>query len=165
MQSHFEVLFEAAGDRYPQPEDLSLVTQYVASIPERLKTYQRLRDQELAVMQQIADQLPEHLPAAADAELEQSLIKGALTLRYCAMGLLLNDVSFVQARITSWLSEALLTEPTQADRLVYDLMTQQLNRLLSASQQALFHPMFAVAIELLVNAETAEPELTLAAMF
>jgi hypothetical protein len=168
MQSHFEILFEAAGERYPHPEDLSRLTQYVASIPERLKTYQWLRDQELTFLQKVADQLQDSLPEAPEAALEQSLKNGALVLRYCAMGLLVNDEALVHERITSWLSESLVTEPNPADAMVYRLMTQDLN-LLPASQHALLQPMWAVAIALLgptaLPVPEAEEELTLAAMF
>ncbi len=170
MQSHFETLFEAAGERYPHPEDLSLLTQYVASIPERLKTYQWLRDQEITLLQKVADQLEERLPEASEAALERSLRNGALVLRYCAIGMLVNDPSLVRDRISSWLSDSLSLDHSPSDAMVYRLMTQHLNQLLSASQQLLFHPMFMVATDLLGLPETPivaelEAELTLAAMF
>jgi Phycobilisome protein len=166
MQSHFEILFEVAGERFSSAEELSLVTQYVAALPERLKTYQLLRDQELPLLQKVANQLQENLPEASAATLEHSLKNGALVLRYCAMGLLLNDESYVRERIASWSRDALPLDQNPADAMVYHLMTQQLNQLLSAQQQALCQPLWVMATDMLGPTEVlVEAELTLAAMF
>jgi Phycobilisome protein len=175
MQSHFETLFEAANDHYPRSEDINTVTQYAASLPERLKAYQRLRDQEVKLLQKVVDQLQEQFPETSDEILERSLRNGALVLRYCGMGMLTNDLDFVRSRISSWLSESLPTEQHPAEAALFQLVEKLLSQLLTPNQQALFQPMFTLAIDVLNQAATPavvaapeleeEEELTLAGMF
>jgi len=120
---------------------LPIFSQYVDSLPIRLETYRTLRDRELEIMQQVADQLQAAMPHETVENLERSIKNALLVLRYCAMGMLLNDASFVQDRLMSWLSGSMATYNTQAiDIALHRLLNQRLVQTLTASQINLLGP-------------------------
>ena len=114
MHPQIETIFDEAEHRYLKPEELGVINQYVNSLPERLDTYRMLRDRELEIMQQVADQLEAALPNETVENLERSLKNALLLLRYSAMGMLLNDEAFVQSRLLSWLMTTISIHNTQA---------------------------------------------------
>jgi Phycobilisome protein len=127
MPSPIEIVFDEAENRYLKTEELRSLGQYVVSLPERVSIYRILRDQELTLMQQVADQLHIQQPDTHPDHLERSIKHGILILRYCAMGMLLADEGFVQSRLLNWLSDA---DPSHSgDRYCYvcadDPSTQQ----------------------------------------
>ncbi|WP_052128816.1 hypothetical protein [Neosynechococcus sphagnicola] len=91
MHETIQALFDEAESRYLKPEELTLLNEYVDSLPERLEIYRRIRDQELSLMQQVADQLEQDLPETSIPQLERSLKNTLLVLRQSAMALLLKS--------------------------------------------------------------------------
>jgi hypothetical protein len=141
MHPQIEALFDEAETRYLKPEELTLINQYVGSLPARLDVYRTVRDRELEVMQWVADQLQTQLPQESVEALERSLKNALLVLRYCAMGMLLDDEAFVQTRLLRWMTETLKAYDTRAiDEMLYRLLNQRLVQTLSQKQASLFIP-------------------------
>lgn len=146
MHPQLESVFDEAENRYLKPEELGLLSHYVSSLPDRLETYRVLRDRELEIMQQVADNLVASLPNEAQAHLERTIRNGLLVLRYCAMGMLLEDETFVQGRIQGWLKETIQAyETPHIEAKLYALLTQFLMQSLTTAQMALLQPMLALA--------------------
>ncbi len=157
MNSKIATLFDNVETRYLQPEELTMVGQYVESIPVRLDAYRTLRDRELELMQQVADQIQKEMPDARVEDLERSIKNGLLLLRCCAMGMLLNDDTFVQERLLSWLNETLAIYNTkQIDLALHRLLNQRLSQTLTPKQINLLGPHIKKAQTLLLQ-PTAAP--------
>ncbi|OLP18862.1 hypothetical protein BST81_08060 [Leptolyngbya sp. 'hensonii'] len=156
MHPQIEAIFDEAESRYLKSEELDVLNQYVETLPIRLETYRRLRDEELAVMQQVADQLQAELPQEKIANLERSIKNALLMLRYCAMAMLLNDESVVHERLLSWLRQNVQTYSTQTiDVVLYRLLNQRLSQTLSLQQMNLFSPLLKLAQSELLNSSSA----------
>ncbi len=157
MHPQIEAIFNEAENRYLTPDELGLISQYVDSLPERLEAYRTLRDRELEVMQRVADQLQAAMPQEDIKNLERSIKNALLLLRYCAMGMLLDDESFVKDRLLGWLQGTLSSYNIQAiDSTLYRLLNQQLSQTLNASQLNLFTPILTMAQNSLLQ-NTAAP--------
>jgi len=163
MHPQIETIFDEAETRYLKPEELGVLGEYVNSLPTRLETYRLLRDQEIDIMQAVADQLEAELTQAKMEELERSIKNALLVLRYCAMGMLLNDTTFVETRIKGWLTQVMKAYDTHAiDTALYRLLNQHLNQVLNHDQMAQLSPLLTLAQNLLLGTEQ-EP-LTAAAL-
>ncbi|GAB4376103.1 MAG: hypothetical protein Kow00121_22690 [Elainellaceae cyanobacterium] len=138
MHPEIEAIFDNAENRYLKPEELKFITQYVESLPERLEVYRILREQELEIMQGVVDQLQAQLPQEPTELLERSIKNALLMLRYCSMGMLLNDEAFVKMRFLDWVSQSTKVYDTEKiDTLLYRLLNQRLNQILTPPQMAL----------------------------
>jgi hypothetical protein len=144
MNPVLPLLFQQPSQGYLKPAELTLLGRYVASLPERVKLYRQLRDQETPILQAIVDRLPAALAQSPQPALEQSVKQLALILRYAAMGMLIDDAEFAQRRLADWLPTLMTAYQTQAlDRALYQLLHQLLSRLLSEPQWALLKPNLA----------------------
>lgn len=150
MHPQIEVLFDEAESRYLKPEEMGLLSEYVQSLPARLLTYRTLRDRELDIMQPVADQLQVELPQEKIENLERAIKNTLLTLRYCAMGMLLNDETFVKERLVSWLGGTMALYNSQAiNSILYRLLHQQLSQVLGVQATSLLTPHLLMAQTLL----------------
>ncbi len=155
MTFKLDSLVNSSGQSYLEPSELTTLSQYVSSIPERLAVYRILRDQEIAIMQPIANALQQHAQAPA-AKLEQSLRHGLMVMRHIAMAMLLDDSQFLEQRLKGWLPDIVNSHDTQAlDRQLFQLLDQQLGRVLTPAQLHLLKPGLA-QVEALI---TASPEV------
>lgn len=160
MHPHIEALFDNAESRYLKPEELNILSQYVESLPARLSTYRTLRDCELEVMQQVADQLQIELAQEKIEHLERALRNALLTLRYCAMGLLLNDESFVRERLMGWMSGTMrFYNSSTINAVLYRLLNQHLMEVLGPQPMHLLTPYLKLAQTLLYE-QSVEPTPT-----
>jgi hypothetical protein len=150
MHPQIEALFDEAESRYLKPEELGLLSEYVQSLPVRLLTYRTLRDRELDIMQPVADQLQMELPQEKIENLERAIKNTLLTLRYCAMGMLLNDETFVKERLVSWLGGTMTLYNSQAiNSTLYRLLHQQISQVLGTQATSLLTPHLLMAQTLL----------------
>lgn len=146
MHPQIEAIFDDAETRYLKPEELKLITQYVQSLPERLEVYRTLRNQELEVMQWVADQLQAQMPQEAQELLERSIKNALLMLRYCSMGMLLNDEALVKERFLRWVSQSAEVYNTEKiDTALYRFLNQRLAKVLGAQQMSFLSPMLEMA--------------------
>lgn len=152
MHPQIEALFDEAESRYLKPEELGLLNEYVQSLPARLTAYRALRDRELDIMQPVADQIQKELSQEKIETLERAIKNALLTLRYCAMGMLLNDETFVRDRLTSWLGGTMSFYNNQTvNSTLYRLMNQRLTEVLDGQAMSLLTPYLLLAQTLLHN--------------
>lgn len=164
MQSPLEGVFDEAENRYLKPEELHAIGQYVASIAERMNAYRALRDHEIDLVQRAADELQLELPSIEILTLERTIKYGMLTLRQCAMGMLLNDAEYVQKRLLSWLKDAIaLHNDQEINAVFFRLIQQQLRVSLNAHQVALLEPFLSLVDS--VTPAQEEEMLTVAGIF
>jgi hypothetical protein len=155
MHSQIAAIVSDAENRYLKLEELKLITQYVASMPERLDAYRNLRDRELEVMQAVVDQLQAEFPQESEANLERSIKHALLMLRYCALSLLTNDETLVQHRFLDWVIPLAKVYETKAiDAKLYRLLNQQLSKALTAKQMSYLSPSLSLAQEALLSQST-----------
>lgn len=163
MPSSINGIFDEAENRYLKPEELQIVGQYVDSIADRISAYRVLRDRELDLIQQAADQLQREMPSTEVTVLERAVKNGMLTLRHCAMAMLLDDPNFVQ-RLLPWLKDSIeLYQAQGANTTFFGLMKQQLRISLSAQHMELLEPFFSL-VEAVIPAQEEEM-LTIAGIF
>ncbi len=150
MYPQIAALFDEAESRYLKPEELSILGQYVQSLPARVTTYRTLRDRELEVMQQVADQLQAEMPQEKIEHLERAIKNALLTLRYCAMGMLLNDENFAKDRLSNWIGGAVHLYNSQSiNTTLYSLLNQRLSQVLDVQSMTLLTPYLLLAQTLL----------------
>lgn len=153
MNPTLEALFDEPEKRYLQSDELNVLSQYVSSVPERIKTYRQLRDSEVQTLQPIADQLQQQFSEVPEAALKRSIQNGLLVLRYAAMAMLMDDPGLMTKRLQSWLPEMVTAFDTLAvDEALHQLLAQRLSSTLTAQQFALLSPALAMAKQLLKGA-------------
>ena len=146
MNIPITALFDAAETHYLKPEELGVVNQYMSGFPARLEAYKSLRDRELEIVQWVADQLQVRHPQEPIDLLERSLKNAMLVLRDCAMAMLLNDPTYVQTHLLTWLSSTMSAHPTQAiDLTLHQLLNQRLSQKLDPAHWKLLGPHLAPA--------------------
>ncbi|MBD0269676.1 MAG: hypothetical protein ICV77_15455 [Cyanobacteria bacterium Co-bin8] len=115
-----------------------------------MKAYRLLRDQEVALMQPVADSLQQQMPDVPEATLEFSVRSGLLVLRYAAMAMLMDDEVFVEERLRGWLPEMVKAYNTEAvDQKLFEALAQRLSQTLPPQQMSLLKPCLEKAKSLL----------------
>lgn len=154
MHPRVETIFDEAENRYLNPEELGVLSQYVDSLPARLELYRAMRDNEIAIMQAVADQLQAEFPNEKIESLERSIKNALLVLRYSAMGMLLNDETFITKQLLNWLQKTVQAYNTLAvDTALYRLLDQQLQQQFGPQQLVFLHPMLDAAKQALLGQE------------
>ena len=93
-------------------------------------------------MQPVVDQLQQQFPASEAKRLERSTKNGILSLRTCAMGMLLNDQAYVQERI-QWIKQTQKNNSLEdIDKVFYPFLEQQLNKTLGNLKMKLLQETF-----------------------
>ncbi|HHP7246219.1 MAG TPA: hypothetical protein ACFE0H_16195 [Elainellaceae cyanobacterium] len=152
MHTNIESIFDDAENRYLKPDELGVLNQYVDSLPDRLDTYRHLRDQEVAIMQPVANQLEAQFPQASTQTLERSIKTALLIMRYCAMAMLLNDEAFLPTRLSGWFAQPIKIYNTERiDETLYQLLDRRLGDVLTPSQMNLIRPHLVLAQEILLG--------------
>ncbi|MEB3213116.1 MAG: hypothetical protein VKL39_17325 [Leptolyngbyaceae bacterium] len=146
MHPTIESMFDAAENRYLEQDELTVLTSYVESLPERIETYRCLRDKEVTLMQAVADQLETQFSNESQQVLERCLKNALLIMRYVAMAMLQNDPEILDQKLMAWLRETNAVYNTQAiDAALYPLISRQLASTLTASQLDLVRPYLSTA--------------------
>lgn len=165
MQSPLDGIFDQAENCYLKPDELQHIGQYVASIAERMSAYRTLRDRELDLIQQAVDDLLLEMPGLESAAIERTVKNGMLTLRHCAMAMLLNDPNYLEHRLLSWLENSIeLYRAQGTDAAFFRLLKQQLSFSLSVQQMALLNPFFSL-VDPVIATQEEEEMLTIAGIF
>lgn len=160
MNKHLEALFDEPEKSYLKAQELNLLSQYVGSLPERIKIYRQLRDHELTMMQAVADALQKQFPQVLEATLERSIKNALLVMRYCSMAMLLDDDTFVAQRLQGWLKEIIEAYETEAlDRALYQRLNQQLDQRFTAQQMKIIQKPFSLAQDIIFGAQPAQTQV------
>lgn len=160
MNPKLAALFDEPEKAYLKVDELNTLSQFVSSLPERINFYQRLRNEEITLMQAVANALQQQFPQASDEQLKRSLQSGILMVRYAAMAMLIDDTDLVTNRLATWLPEIVEAYDTRSiDVALYQLIKTQFAGRFSPAQMALLSPGIDAA-ERLIGGEqpAAEPE-------
>ncbi|KKI99319.1 globin family protein [Prochlorothrix hollandica] len=168
MNSNLETIFNEAEKRYLTTDELGTMGNYVDSLPTRLSVYRWLRDQEVELLQTVADQLQQEYSQASVPVMEQCIKNGVLALRSCAMAMLMLDDNYVHDRV-SWLKQSQQNYQSQEmDASFYRLLDKQLSRLLNTQQLSLLQPSLNVVQNVLgdrARAVEASENLSVSSLF
>lgn len=155
MHPEIEALLDHAETRFLKNEELAIFKRYAATLAQRLKVYEFLRDKEVAIFQPIANQLQETFPQEKQENLERSLTHWLLALRHCAMAMLLNDSVFLKERLLDWLSGIVQAHQSQEiEATILKLLQARLKELLSEQALAILQPFLDQASTILVRANS-----------
>jgi hypothetical protein len=157
MNFKLDALFDATNQPYLEDDALGVISQYISSVPERLNVYGLLRDNEVNIMQPIADALSQ-MPNQSEVAVERSVRNGLMVMRYIAMAMLLDDPHYLEERLKGWLPDMVKAYETQAlDQQFFHMLPQQLAQILSPAQQHMLKPSLDKAQSLMLQAN--EPAL------
>ncbi|MEG4501567.1 phycobilisome protein [Microcoleus sp. F10-C6] len=152
MHPEIESLLDQAENRFLKGEELIAFKRQAATLAQRLKIYEFLRDKEASIFQPIANQLQETYPDEKQETLERSLKHWLLVLRYCAMAMLLNDRDLLEQRLLDWLSGIVEAHQTQKlEATVCDLLQTRLKELLSEQARAILQPFLDQAQSIVID--------------
>ncbi|MDX2257104.1 MAG: hypothetical protein NW214_16455 [Pseudanabaenaceae cyanobacterium bins.39] len=139
-------LINQAQDRYLAADEIHLMESYISSLPNRLSLYKLIRDREIDILQEVADQVPKELPNVTVEELETGIKNLILVLRYCSMAMLLNDEGFLKERLLDWLEGIMsMRDMRRLNEVLYKLLNQGLSKQFSPSQISLIQPLITSA--------------------
>lgn len=155
MNPKLEALFDEPESGYLKPEELNTLSQFVSSLPERINVYRRLRNEEITLMQSVADAMEKRFPQESEDKLKRSLQNAILMVRYAAMAMLTDDPEIVTQRLESWLPDIVEAYDTKAiDQALYQLIREQFAGRFSPEQMALITPGLDAA-EALISGQPA----------
>jgi hypothetical protein len=158
MNPNLEAIFDEPDSGYLKPEALNALSQFVSSLPERLSLYRRLRNEEITLMQPVADALETRFPDEPADKLKRSLQNAILMVRYVAMAVLTDDASMVTKRLESWLPDIVTAYDTRAiDLALYGLIREQFAKSFAANQMALLTPGLDAA-QALISGQPSTPD-------
>jgi hypothetical protein len=141
MKPVIESLFHDAATHYLKPDATVEVNQYMSSLKERTRLYRTIRDQEITWMQPIADDLERCFPTEQIDRLENSLRNAMLSLRHCAMAMLMDDLTYLEVHFLTWFQESIEIHDTlDLDSHIHSALRQQLSQALNTSQMRLISP-------------------------
>jgi len=152
MHPEIEALLDQAENRFLKAEEITAFKRQAASLSQRLKIYEFLRDKEESIFQPVANKLQETFPDEKQETLERSLKHWLLVLRYCAMAMLLNDQNFLEQRILDWLSGIFEAHQTQKlEATICNLLQTRIKELLSEQARAILQPFLDQAQSLIIE--------------
>lgn len=157
MNPKLEAIFDEPENAYLSTDELNALSQFVSSLPERINFYRRLRNEEMTLMQGVADTVQKKFPQESEEQLKRSLQHAILMVRYAAMAMLTDDAAFVTKRLESWLPDIVEAYDTrEIDLALYQLIRSQLAERFPASQMALLVPGLETA-QALIAGNSATP--------
>lgn len=141
MQSDIKNILHQAEESYLKDGDVKLFQTHVANLAKRLEIYELLRDREIEIFQPIADELLKIYPEENPQLIEKALKHWLSIMRYCGMATLLNNPEYLQRSILEWVTDMVRAHQMQSiENAIYDLLSSDLQRLLSQDKFALIEP-------------------------
>ena len=154
MHPEIEALLDQAETRFLKGEEIIAFKRQAATLAQRLKIYEFLREKEATIFQPVANKLQESFPNQKEETLERSLKHWVLVLRYCAMAMLLNDLDFLEQRLQDWVSGIVEAHQTQkVEATVCTLLETRLKELLSEQARAILQPFLDQAKSMIVDSD------------
>jgi len=152
MHPEIEALLDQAENRFLKAEELMAFKRHTATLAQRLKIYEFLREKETSIFQPIAKKLQETFPDEPQEKLESSLKHWLLVLRYCGMAMLLNDRAFLEQRLQDWLCGIVQAHQTQKiEATVCKLLQIRIKEMLSEQARAILQPFLDQAKSILID--------------
>ena len=151
MHPEIEALLDQAENRFLKGEELIAFKRQVATLAQRLKIYEFLREKEASIFQPVANKLQETFPDEKQETIERSLKHWLLVLRYCGMAMLLNDKQFLEQRLLDWVSGIVEAHQThKIEATVCNLLQTRLKEMLSEQARAILQPFFDQAQSMII---------------
>ncbi len=142
MNTETKNLVYEAESRYLTPEEINRFAADVQSMPIRLSLYKLLRDQEIKIMQPVADQIEVAMPKVDQKVLEIGIKNLILVMRYSAMAILTNNPTLLKTRLLDWLEQVSLGYDLQElNAALFKLLNQSLKKELTTEQLSLLQPL------------------------
>ena len=159
MQSDIKAILYKAEEHYLQKPEIIDFQNSVASLAQRLETYECLRDQEIKIFQPIAEELVRAYPEENPKLLEKALKHWLAIMRYIAMAMLLNNPEYLERQILEWLTEMVQAHQMQAvESTIYNSLLSRLKKVLSKQQLALIQPFLEQAQTILLGEQDLSTE-------
>jgi Phycobilisome protein len=150
MYPVFQELIHQAESEYLNSNEIELLKGEVSTFKQRIHLYKTIRDKEISMFQEIADQLVLDMSEKDPRNIENCLRQWLLIMRYCAMAMLINNPEFLERRLLEWLIDIVEVEETQAiSNSLYSLLMGKLNKLVSDQQVTYIEPFLSQAKEYL----------------
>ncbi len=142
MNTETKNLVYEAESRYLTPKEINRFAADVQSMPIRLSLYKLLRDQEIKIMQPVADQIEVAMPKVDQKVLEIGIKNLILVMRYSAMAILTNNPTLLKTRLLDWLEQVSLGYDLQdLNAALFKLLNQSLKKELTTEQLSLLQPL------------------------
>ncbi|BAQ64327.1 phycobilisome protein [Geminocystis sp. NIES-3709] len=153
MYPELQALIHEAESQYLQAEDLDKLTKEISTLKDRLTAYRILRDQEISIFQDVADQVVKLLPEEKTKKIETTIRHWLLITRYCGMAMLLNNPEFLEHRLLEWLTDIVQAHESQSiSDCIYALLVEKLTQVLPDEGLEQIQPFLAQANNYLTNA-------------
>ncbi|MBE9028979.1 hypothetical protein IQ266_04275 [filamentous cyanobacterium LEGE 11480] len=158
MHPTFAGVFDDAEKRYLPTDSLKEIHRYVKSVPLRINLYRMLRDNEVKIMQVVADRLVADFETTETAAtIERSLQNGLLLMRHCAMAMLMDNSQQLEPQLLNWLRESMQIHGTETvDASLYGYLRQVLAKVLNPQQLPLIDGLLTQAQGYLAGTETTQ---------
>ncbi|WP_373480395.1 phycobilisome protein [Geminocystis sp.] len=152
MYPELQALIHEAEFQYLNGEDLNKLSLEVSSLKDRIPAYKLLRDEEINIFQDIADDLVAQFPRENPKKIETSIRHWLVIMRYCSMAMMLNNHEFLEHRLLEWLTDIIQAHQSQhLFTAIYSLLITKLNNVLSNDELAHIQPFLAQANDYLIN--------------
>lgn len=146
MFTNLERLSVEVDGRYATSEELDFLKSYFGTFKYRISAYQKIKNNESAIMNQIQENLEKMNPdifIQGSVNLKSKWHLDTLrVLRYSAMALLIDDPEYLRQRLLIWFSTILQAFKVQAlTQLTYKTMTDVIISYLTPEENHLFLPL------------------------
>jgi hypothetical protein len=154
MYPELEAIIHQAEDKYLTDEDLQGFSSHISSLKERLEIYELIRDNEIMVFQNIANELLEKFPNETKTNIEKCLKHWLLTMRYCNMAMLLNNTDFLEHRLLEWMTDIVnVYELETLEYNTFNLLLKELKKIVSETQFTYILPLLEQAKNTVLTTE------------
>lgn len=161
MHPELRNLLYTAEIDYFQTPDINKLREISSSLKIRVKTYKVLREREVDIFQPVANKLLSAFSNESPELLEHALKHWLSALRYCAMGMLLNDPIFLNHRLLEWLLDIVQAYELEAiEACAVEALENSLKQTLQPDQLELIQPFLEQAATTLVR-KTQPPAIKL----
>jgi hypothetical protein len=158
MYLEIQNLVYQAETQYLHSQETAKLKDCTLSLKSRLEAYEILRDREIIIFQEVADQISTDFPQEKQI-LERVLKDWLLIIRYSAMAMLLNDATFLRHRLLEWLTDLVQVQQRQTiDRAISEVLQNQLEKILNSEQLALISPFIDQARNTLLPANKVDKQ-------
>jgi hypothetical protein len=154
MNTPWHRLLSAAEDHCLNDSELQEFQNHLDSLSKRVQTYERLRDLEISIFQEVAEQVGGIQGYTRDS-LKLVLSQGISCYRYASMAMLLSDPSFLRYRLLEWLAPTVQAQDIQVIQALFTSLQTQLEASLPEQQLLLFNPYLEMVVESFVPVDVS----------
>ncbi|BAQ60533.1 hypothetical protein GM3708_939 [Geminocystis sp. NIES-3708] len=152
MYPELQALIHEAEFQYLNQENLNQFSQEISTLKNRIAAYKLLRDEEISIFQEIADDVVIKFPKENPKKIETAIRHWLLITRYSAMAMMLNNHEFLEHRLLEWLTDIVQAHQSEAIfSTIYSLLIAKLTEVFSNDELNHLQPFLAQANDYLMN--------------